>query len=155
MTEIPEHLRKRAEEARKKAAAAKAGGGDTPAAWREQRSPCVRIVAARHQDLAAYRGDTPDRPVEEGELGTTTHEAERRLVAAEATRATARENDADPDDIVKYELKPRRLLALTGLGLWILLVTGACGLSCVIVYYRYVVDYLESIPRKSSAGSVG
>jgi menaquinol-cytochrome c reductase cytochrome b/c subunit len=31
MTEIPEHLRKRAEEARKKAAAAK-GGGDTPAA---------------------------------------------------------------------------------------------------------------------------
>ncbi len=30
MTEIPEHLRKRAEEARKKAAAAK-GGGDTPA----------------------------------------------------------------------------------------------------------------------------
>jgi hypothetical protein len=32
MTEIPEHLRKRAEEARKKAAAAKAGGADTPAA---------------------------------------------------------------------------------------------------------------------------
>jgi menaquinol-cytochrome c reductase cytochrome b/c subunit len=33
MTEIPEHLRKRAEEARKKAAAAKAGsGGDAPAA---------------------------------------------------------------------------------------------------------------------------
>jgi hypothetical protein len=32
MTEIPEHLRKRAEEARKKAAAAKAGGADAPAA---------------------------------------------------------------------------------------------------------------------------
>jgi len=32
VTEIPEHLRKRAEEARKKAAAAKAGGADTPAA---------------------------------------------------------------------------------------------------------------------------
>ena len=32
MTEIPEHLRKRAEEARKKAAAAKAGGSDAPAA---------------------------------------------------------------------------------------------------------------------------
>jgi hypothetical protein len=32
MTEIPEHLRKRAEEARKKAAAAKAGGADKPAA---------------------------------------------------------------------------------------------------------------------------
>jgi menaquinol-cytochrome c reductase cytochrome b/c subunit len=32
MTEIPEHLRKRAEEARRKAAAAKAGGADTPAA---------------------------------------------------------------------------------------------------------------------------
>ncbi|HEX5366931.1 MAG TPA: menaquinol-cytochrome c reductase cytochrome b subunit [Acidimicrobiales bacterium] len=32
MTEIPEHLRKRAEEARKKAAAAKAGGAGTPAA---------------------------------------------------------------------------------------------------------------------------
>ena len=32
MTEIPEHLRKRAEEARKKAAAAKSGGADTPAA---------------------------------------------------------------------------------------------------------------------------
>jgi hypothetical protein len=32
VTEIPEHLRKRAEEARKKAAAAKAGGAGTPAA---------------------------------------------------------------------------------------------------------------------------
>jgi menaquinol-cytochrome c reductase cytochrome b/c subunit len=32
VTEIPEHLRKRAEEARKKAAAAKAGGAETPAA---------------------------------------------------------------------------------------------------------------------------
>jgi len=32
VTEIPEHLRKRAEEARKKAAAAKAGGTETPAA---------------------------------------------------------------------------------------------------------------------------
>jgi quinol---cytochrome c reductase cytochrome c subunit, bacillus type len=32
VTEIPEHLRKRAEEARKKAAAAKAGGSDAPAA---------------------------------------------------------------------------------------------------------------------------
>jgi menaquinol-cytochrome c reductase cytochrome b/c subunit len=32
MTEIPEHLRKRAEEARKKAAAAKAGGAQAPAA---------------------------------------------------------------------------------------------------------------------------
>jgi menaquinol-cytochrome c reductase cytochrome b/c subunit len=32
MTEIPEHLRKRAQEARKKAAAAKSGGADTPAA---------------------------------------------------------------------------------------------------------------------------
>ena len=31
MTEIPEHLRKRAEEARKKAAAKKAEAGDTPA----------------------------------------------------------------------------------------------------------------------------
>ena len=60
--------------------------------------------------------------------------------------------DADPDDIVKYELKPRTLLALTGLGLWILLVTGGCALACVIVYFRYIVDYLESIPRKSSTG---
>ena len=34
MTEIPEHLRKRAEEARAKAAAAK-GGGDAPAATSE------------------------------------------------------------------------------------------------------------------------
>ena len=52
MTEIPEHLRKRAEEARKKAAAAKAGGADTPAA---PRPAAARPTPRRARPPAASR----------------------------------------------------------------------------------------------------
>jgi hypothetical protein len=50
MTEIPEHLRKRAEEARKKAAAAKAGGAETPPATvRNYLSNAISKVGARNR----------------------------------------------------------------------------------------------------------
>jgi hypothetical protein len=72
MTEIPEHLRKRAEEARAKAAAA-AGGGDAP---------------------AAAEGDAPTAPPSEAESKIPAHLLERSK-AAKAKASGAAEGSTD------------------------------------------------------------
>lgn len=69
MTEIPEHLRKRAEEARAKAAAAKAGpadapaGGDAPASEAESRIPAHLLERAKAARSKAAGADAPSEAV--------------------------------------------------------------------------------------------
>jgi menaquinol-cytochrome c reductase cytochrome b/c subunit len=88
MTEIPEHLRKRAEEARKKAAAAKGGdapagdapaGGDSPKSEAASRIPAHLLERSKAAKAKAEGGDA-----EGGSGGTATAVATAAAPAAAA-----------------------------------------------------------------------
>jgi hypothetical protein len=51
---------------------------------------------------------------------------------------------ADPNDIVKYEVKPRSLPGLAGLWLRTLLITALIAIACMNVYYRLLVPRLAT-----------
>ena len=61
--------------------------------------------------------------------------------------------DADADDVVKYELKPRTALAWAGLTIWTLVLTAAIVAPFAILYYRFGVDYIASLPQRRSQRS--
>jgi hypothetical protein len=95
MTEIPEHLRKRAEEARKKAAAAKAGGdapaaaegaagGDAPKSEAASRIPAHLLERSKAAKAKAGGGDATG-----GGGGTTTAVATAPAPAAAAAAPLA------------------------------------------------------------------
>ena len=120
MTEIPEHLRKRAEEARKKAAAKKAGGaaegagaagagggGGAPKSEAASRSPHLleRVAAAK----ARASGGGGDAGGSGGGGGTATAVATRRAAAAAAARGhRARGSHPAPADGRQVGLDPGR-----------------------------------------------
>jgi hypothetical protein len=52
--------------------------------------------------------------------------------------------DADPDAIVKYQMRPRSVFANAGLLLWTTFLTAAFAAALLVVYYRFVVVALTA-----------
>jgi hypothetical protein len=59
--------------------------------------------------------------------------------------------DAGPDEVVKYEFKPRSLSGWTTLLIRPLLVSGVFALGCLNVYYRFIIGRL--VGRVEDQGS--
>jgi hypothetical protein len=59
--------------------------------------------------------------------------------------------DATASDVIKYELKPRSLLAHAFLWLRTLVLTAMFALVCLNVYYRLIIGYVVSPPMDVAA----
>ncbi len=96
MTEIPEHLRKRAEEARKKAAAAK-GGGDAPAGGADAGGGSTPAGSAAESKIPAHLLERAKKAREQASGGTaTTGDAGSVVAPAAAPAGTAVATAAPP-----------------------------------------------------------
>jgi hypothetical protein len=106
---------------------------------------CSRSVArqVRHEYPGFY--DTwPDDQLEKVFLEKYPQYADRVCVLSVRFDATA-------GDVIKYELKPRSLLAHAFLWLRTLLITAMFAVVCLNVYYRLVIGYLVSPPLDAAA----
>lgn len=95
-------------------------------------------------EYPGYYDDWSDEKLEQGVLEKRPEYSDRFCMLSSRL-------DAGPDEVVKYEFKPRSLSGWTTLLIRPLLVSGVFALGCLNVYYRFIIGRL--VGRVEDQGS--
>jgi hypothetical protein len=101
-------------------------------------SPSIAVLV-RHE-YPGYYDNWPDEKLERVVLEKHSDYTNRFCMLSSQL-------DASPDEIIKYEVKPRTLLSKAGLWLGTLVITTLFAVACLNLYYRVLVGRLASTPR--------